>query len=284
MLTEETKSTICTFSSVVQGIAALLLITQWINQKRRAERFGVAMGKYKHQFALILLIVGCMATAAGSLWFRRVSAAPATRITLPPPQNQGTASITPNGQTPSSETSSPPKPKHQKSPIATQQVVKQKGHDNQQTVNQGSITQNNTGGCNQQVVGGNNNSNICGEFPFSISNAQEDNLAAHLKGYTPPSNAAVLILAEPDLRDAATRLQTVLVNAGISATTSEAMMVGGCEGPGMSGLTISCVVPGNRDLADELNRALFESGITKTSQNLTVLPWNNQRLVILLKK
>src|SRR5262249_46856918 len=63
-------------------IVALVLIGQWTKQKMRARRFGVTMGEYNHQIALIILIVGCLLTAGGAVWFARKPAIIAT--TNPP--------------------------------------------------------------------------------------------------------------------------------------------------------------------------------------------------------
>ncbi len=55
--------------------------------------------------------------------------------------------------------------------------VAQDGAGNQQTVVKAPITQANAGGCNQQVVGGNNNSNICAAQPRKLTGDQKSGLA-----------------------------------------------------------------------------------------------------------
>jgi hypothetical protein len=56
--------------------------------------------------------------------------------------------------------------------------ISQKGNGNQQTVNQGPISQANSGGCNQQVVGGNGNTNICAVPPRALTELQGKQLAS----------------------------------------------------------------------------------------------------------
>lgn len=68
----------------------------------------------------------------------------------------------------------PPKPRHS----AANGQVAQTGNGNQQTTNQGTITQSNSGGCNQQVVGGNGNTNICAPLPRALTGVQGTKLAS----------------------------------------------------------------------------------------------------------
>ncbi len=56
--------------------------------------------------------------------------------------------------------------------------VAQDGNGNQQTVTQAPVSQANSGGCNQQVVGGNNNSNICAPPARTLTADQNSRLAA----------------------------------------------------------------------------------------------------------
>ncbi len=61
------------YCSIPQGIVAVLLIYQWVSEKRRAKRFEVAMGAYKHQILLAVMVIGCVLTAAGTVWFSHKS-------------------------------------------------------------------------------------------------------------------------------------------------------------------------------------------------------------------
>lgn len=56
-------------------------------------------------------------------------------------------------------------------------TVTQSGNANQQTVTQAPVTQSNIGGCNQQVIGGNNNTNNCAPPDRQLSPAQQSVLA-----------------------------------------------------------------------------------------------------------
>lgn len=69
MLTEETKTTICMLCSIPQGLVAIGLIVEWVREDRRAKRFGVVMGPYKHQLLLFVLVAGCLVTALGAGWY-----------------------------------------------------------------------------------------------------------------------------------------------------------------------------------------------------------------------
>lgn len=125
--------------------------------------------------------------------------------------HRGTPAQTPNqGVSPTSSPTaalSQPKipapsiPSHTRPPIrkpgqnaTPPQSVTQGGHDNQQTVNQAPVTQNNGGGCNQQVVGGSNNTNTCGDIAKDISPNDMTALVGHLK--SAPTKPKIEIVAD----------------------------------------------------------------------------------------
>lgn len=162
--------TIFVIASVLQGIAALIFIVQWLNEKRRASRFGVIMGPYKHQIAFAILVIGSMATAVGAVWMshHQPTAVAHQQPTPSIPQKETpkrTITATPIA------TKQPPHRLHPQHPLTVSGTVAQSGTGNQQTVIR-TMTQSNSGGCNQQVASGNNNTNNCNIPPKITASAQ----------------------------------------------------------------------------------------------------------------
>lgn len=81
------------------------------------------------------------------------------------------------------------------------------GAGSQQTTNLAPITQSNSGGCNQQVIGGNNNTNNCVPPDRTLTNAQEDGLRAAVAQV--PSNIEIVV-SHSDNRDAQEFAQLIL--------------------------------------------------------------------------
>lgn len=133
-------------------------------------------------------------------------------------------------QTPKVQPSSPPAPQ-----LAAPVGVAQGGVGNQQTVMQAPITQQNSGGCNQQVIGGNGNTNNCNtrtQYP-DLTNAQAHVLVDALAPYA--GRQVSVLLVDTGASQETLRFGTHLINtlshcgfkySGVNAFVSGSVPVG----------------------------------------------------------
>jgi hypothetical protein len=175
---------ICFASTPAQGAAALLYIGKELWPWLKARKQG-AMSPFtiRHPFLLVALICGSFITAGIGFWLvfhpPKPTAAESTQVMNAAPPSTPHETVKPSVESaPTRQTlrnAAPPR----RSAVATQ-----RGHDNQQTVDKGSLTQNNSGGINvQQGTTGNDspiiNSPITvGEVPLKIDPSDAKNLVA----------------------------------------------------------------------------------------------------------
>lgn len=136
---------------------------------------------------------------------------------------------------PTKPTSVPEQPSKPGSPIpkksaARHRVIHQDGHDNQQTANQGSITQNNSGGINVQQGTTGDNSPILNS-PINV-NADRRLTGPIPARRSPQGTVWISTLGDSEEVDLAVHLQVALINAGWDAQLGARMMIiaGTCRG------------------------------------------------------
>lgn len=96
--------------SIPQGVVALLLIGQWVRQMHRANKFGADMGTYRHQVLLAVLVIGCMVTSGGAVWFSRHPSDTPASIQPPPAPSAPIAKSSQPEQTKSQPANQPTSP------------------------------------------------------------------------------------------------------------------------------------------------------------------------------
>lgn len=181
------------WAQIFGGIAAFIFVFREVREKwkqLRERNVPLTITRFR-----LLLILGLIALSVLSgivgLWVVHTSKPPsqkpcpqpAVAQTIPPPQQP----LIPHAPQPSRLTK-------RAAPVKTASepgTVTQSGTDNQQTVTQAPIEQNNSGGCNQQIVGGNGNTNNCIPPERILSKEQIGALSAAVKQV--PSNVQVKI-------------------------------------------------------------------------------------------
>lgn len=135
-----------------------------------------------------------------------------------------------------------------------------------EVVVQGPIDQSGEG-CQQKVIGGNNNVNNCAPTAFHLSDAQEEKAAKDLNQH-PVIKGDVKIAYEwstPDGQIGAEELQKLLSSANINSTVQSAGMFMEYFGaPAYPGLSFGNVTESNRSLADAIEKALTRTGAVTT--------------------
>lgn len=153
-------------AALVSFISGLLTIAdKIINFFTRRKPRRIDLRSRRTQLAVALLLVSFAALASG-FWF--VLHKPSGNIEV---QSSGSRKQT---QTTAPSSPQPTKLTTERRPNQHKVIrkVQQHGSRNQQTAVQAPISQSNTGGCNQQVVGGNNNINNCNALPVVTASAQ----------------------------------------------------------------------------------------------------------------
>ena len=150
----------------------------------------------------------------------------------------------------------------------------------------GNVTQQSAGDCSPNIIGSGNTS-TCVTPALAITDAESKAFTAHLKR-SPAITGSVDIMYEFGVENGAEqaeKIRAALEAAGITATSSGAQIIGGCEGDFPPGISLSCVVPGNRALADAVADALFASRIIKKPIKVPKeLPWPNQSFGLMIHK
>jgi ATP-dependent Clp protease adapter protein ClpS len=171
------------WAQVICGIAAVIVVGQFTySQWNRVGRVNVTSLLSNHPRWLLGLMAFSTATGIMGLWLTVHIPRPVTPAPCPVEtknQNPAPALPTPDRSTPDHSGSKMSKhsPQHGSPTKTPSGGVTQGGNGNQQTVTQAPITQENSGGCNQQVIGGNNNSNVCATPARKLTDDQKSKLA-----------------------------------------------------------------------------------------------------------
>lgn len=120
------------------------------------------------------------------------------------------------------------RPKHAVAPPATS--IAQSGSGNQQTVTQAPITQSNSGGCNQQVIGGNGNTNNCEGPKLTITDDQFKKIRDAMVPYA--GHTVEILIPNQTVESYAygKRLAAALNAADLKADPHPLMTTAGCDG------------------------------------------------------
>ena len=169
------------WAQIISGIASLIFICTWLRKQFSSWREALKMKL--PVIALGLMVISILSGVFG-LWVMPKKQTPPK----PCPEPQKCLALV----APAPASASPKPKEHPKTP---QSSVAQQGAGNQQTVTHAPVTQSNSGGCNQQVIGGNNNTNNCIPPARTLTNLQRSNIATAIAD-VPPSIEIVVSHAD----------------------------------------------------------------------------------------
>ncbi len=168
-------------------IPVLLLIAVIVRHERRRGRIRHNFLQHPISISLLILIFVPLFCYSTAVLLNKAKERPRQGTHTASPANIPVAQANPTRSVPPATPaiSSAPKEPSKRSPVlksqftqreaavsVSQSPISQSGNENQQTTVQAPITQSNSGGCNQQVVEGNNNTNNCNEPPRITASSQ----------------------------------------------------------------------------------------------------------------
>ena len=167
------------------------------------------------------------------------------------------------------------------------QVPVQSGQDSQQTAVSGS-SQSSTGDCSPNVMGnGNTTTAACSPKPIQFSDSQVAIASKALKAHKGLHGQVGIIYewSAVDGEEAASKLQSILSAAGITATIgSGGMVIDHIGAPSYPGLSFGGVSVDNGSLCDAIEQALKQAGAAKVPLRRLKATSPNQELVIYIRK
>jgi hypothetical protein len=134
------------------------------------------------------------------------------------------------------------------------------------------VKQGGDGGCQQNIIGGNGNTQNCVVPPFSVSKDQAATIAAYLKAANLQGQRDVMVDFEysaPGGEDAAENLADAFDEAGVKATTGPGAMilVTPCNPRFIApGLSVDCAMPSDQPFLKVLGDALAADNLA-SAQN-----------------
>jgi hypothetical protein len=186
---------VCLFwAEIFCGLASVLAIWRWMHSHAHTVREVLAMKAPRWVITLLAISICC---GIGGLWIvshlpKPVAAPPCPQCPVCPAVSATSASAASTDTKAATRAGQKASQKQSSSPPAS---IKQEGTGNQQTAVTGSVTQSNSGGCNQQVVGGNDNTNNCVPPERHLTKHQKDGIKL-LASQAPPGCAIEIEAAD----------------------------------------------------------------------------------------
>jgi len=284
------SSTILAVGCFVTGlIQAFGTVVQLLD--RHAARMNASDAtnlKSKFPWLAMGLLLGAIFTIALGFWLilRRPPTPQATAITATSHTNQTptSTSVPPQKTAPTALPNAEPS-SHKA------QSASQSGHHNQQVTIGGNVTQGGDGGCQQNIIGGNGNTNQCAPEMPKISAANETKLTNDLGKIKPKLQGAVSVYYDFTAdggTELAQQIQGAFAGTDVQAVLETPVLNFIVNGPSYPGLSLANVNEENKPIADALDKLLKKNKIIsvplkRISQDSVRARGDNSLFVIIRK-
>ena len=157
----------------------------------------------------------------------------------------------------------------------------------------GEIKQGGDGGCQQNIIGGNGNTQNCVVPPFSVSNEQVATIAAYLKAANLKDQRDVAVDYEYSAvggAEAATNLVAAFNEGGVKAILGDGAVIriSTCNQRFIApGLSVDCITPADQPFLDALAEAFAKTNLASTQnpiQGRRAPPGSTAPLLFMIRK